>query len=247
MYLLNEDYHRTGTAVTQRLQEALATWNHGMDFRYEAQTDAGPALEKVLALFGHLGDLGRNTLLRTSEAGCIVHLAVAFTSLELPRWRPSPPRLPDCAACGACVRNCPSGCLEVPVPDYRRCRSYLSMEKSGALSADEQRLLGDCLLGCSFCTASCPSGRHRPEVIDAFVDAEDLLRMPSNHLRRLLAGTAADHAGVTRLKRNAAAILGTSLPLQERQARQAEFLALSESEAVRQTILNWAVQANQDN
>lgn len=228
-----------GQEICRLLRDSLVQRQSEVDWQFEAQTDAGPALEKELVSLGGLGSFGRNNLLQTSASGCLVHLAVAFTSLELPVWHGVAPARPLCDKCGKCRLACPSGCLDTFPPDYRNCASYLTMEKAGPLSWEEQVRLGGRLLGCSSCTSCCPSNPAELKSADVLVDPEEILRMPTRELERRLAGSGADHAGTTRLKRNAAAALGFALEPHERAGRRDEMLSLSNSEAVRQTILAW--------
>ena len=242
-YYLNEDYHRTGQIILDKLNQTLRASFSGASetFGWEPCVDSGAVWEKVCCVMGGLGNSGLNSLLRSDDFGSRCHLAAVCTSLDLPRRiLTAPPS--SCLDCQRCLRACPGGALQLDrQPDYRRCCSYLSGEKSGPLTWNEQLLLGGRLLGCSCCTMVCPAAKLPPPPPDLLVDAENILRLPTAELSRMLKGTAAEHPGPIKLKRNAAAALGAQWPQETRQARRQELMSLSASEAIIQTIANWPV------
>ena len=240
-YYLNEDYHRTGHAILHDLRLALSSYfpaQASEDIHWEPCVDSGNVWEKFCCVMGGLGGFGRNSLLRSAAFGSRCHLAAVCTSLDLPR-HVLVPEDTGCGPCRRCLQACPSGVLNLDgQPDFRRCCSYLSGEKSGPLTWEEQVLLNGRLLGCSCCTAACPAPALPPPQ-DLLADAEDILRLPTAALARMLKGTAAEHPGPVKLKRNAAAALGSQWPPETRAARQQELLALTASDTIRQTIACW--------
>lgn len=242
LYACGPDYHGVGHALLQRLAGELVASSHaGPEWRFECCVDSRPVPEVFLAVRAGLGGRGRNGLLRTPQHGSRVFIGVLFTSAELPGVALQPELEPTCAACGACVRGCPTGALRSDgVVAVRRCRSWLSMEQRGALDAEQQALLGECLFGCDGCTAPCPPGGAESATV--LVDPAWVLRAPAGELRRRIAGTALAYAGPTLLKRNAAAVLGQSLGARDRAALRAWVLAHSRSPAVRDTVAAWAAE-----
>jgi len=205
-YACGRDYHRIGRELLDGLATELNDRLH-TSFRHESCVDTQPVPEVCLAVTGGLGCLGLNGLLRTPQTGSRVFVGVLFVSVSLPSVRAdsSEPE-PACAECGACVRECPTKALAEGRPlRVGRCRSYLSIEAKGPLSTEQQQLLGDVLFGCDACTACCPpAATVRP---GQRIDLEWLLKTSAAELRRRIADTALEHAGVTRLKRNAVAVL----------------------------------------
>jgi len=236
-YACGGDYHAVGRMLIEKLAARLAEFAGGAVFRHEAGVDTQPIPEVFLAVEGGLGALGRNGLVRTPQHGSRVFVGCLFTSLALPEARRQAAPLPACAECGACVRACPTGALIADgIMRVRRCRTWLSMEYRGALTREQQGLLGDSLLGCDACTASCPPAAAQAGMP---VDLEWLLRAPTAEIRRRIRATALAHAGPTLLKRNAAAILGRQLRGAERAGWRAWILAHSQSPMVRETVLQW--------
>ncbi|MDD4537609.1 MAG: DUF1730 domain-containing protein [Lentisphaeria bacterium] len=257
-YALCVDYHRHGQSILDLLRHTIAG-NNSPDAQFDACVDSKPVMEKELALMAGLGVRGRNGLLRTPGQSCQAHLAVLFTSSDLPQHLLVPPTSLHCGDCHACVTNCPTHAIgKDGILAVRKCRSWLANEKRGPLSWPEQLALGPTLFACSTCTSCCPDDINatnasasagagntydacRPAAPqgDYAVDAEELLRLPSAELSRLIAGTALDHAGATQLKRNAAAAFAVQSSPEQRRARQAELATLSNSPTVTQTIANW--------
>jgi len=262
-YALCVDYHRHGQTILDQLRYAIAGDNCP-DAQFDACVDSKPVMEKELALLAGLGVRGRNGLLRTPGQSCQAHLAVLFSSLDLAQHVLTPPTSLHCGDCHACITNCPTHAIgKDGILTVRKCRSWLANEKRGPLSWLEQLALGPTLFACSTCTSCCPddinapnasaSDQNHPDLDaapshcadpgssygDYAVDAEELLRMPSAELSRLIAGTALDHAGATQLKRNAAAAFAVQSSPEQRRARQAELATLSNSPTVTQTIANW--------
>ena len=69
-------------------------------------------------------------------------------------------------------------------------------------------MMEDWLFGCDWCTVVCPPKDKVDTRIP--VSIEWLLKSSAGQLRRLLKGTAIEYAGVTKLRRNAVAILQES-------------------------------------
>lgn len=234
-YTLNEDYHRTGLRILDRIIQYLDL----SAVELEAGVDAGALLEKSMAVAAGLGCYGYNTLLRTAEWGTQVHLGYLFSARPLPvKIHPSEIH-PDCADCRLCLQSCPNQALSSTAGlQLQLCRSFLASEKKGALTWREQQLLGGALAGCSLCSRCCPGTTLLPGE-DFSIDAEEFCKMPAFLLERLMKGTVLQHIGVTRLKRNAVAALGTQLPHAQRSAMQQSLLNCSNSENVRKTLYNW--------
>jgi epoxyqueuosine reductase len=210
-YACGVDYHRQGNILLQALTAKLEA-KLGHPFQSQAAVDTRPLPEVFLGEAAGLGQLGRNGLLRVPQLGSRVFIASLFTDLDLPEVKRQPTLSPNCEDCGRCLQACPTGALQEDGPlRVRLCRSYLSMEWRQALSQDQQLLLGDCLFGCDGCTSCCPPATP-PEGIP--VDLEWLLKSSAGEIRRCIAGSALEHAGVSLLRRNAVAILNQS-PTQE--------------------------------
>jgi epoxyqueuosine reductase len=125
---------------------------------------------------------------------------------ELPEVIHTPQMPFSCETCRACVKNCPTGAIQLGQPmDARKCISYLTIEKRDVLMQEEGRLIGDWLFGCDACTTVCPprdvEGGRIP------IDLEWLFKTSAAELRRIIKGNAASYAGVTQLRKNGVIVL----------------------------------------
>jgi len=192
-----------------------------------------------LAARAGLGIYGFNSLLRTAQWGTQAHLGYLFCARQLPAQIYQPKMSPACADCQRCWQNCPNQALSPKDGlQIKLCRSFLANEKKGPLTWKEQQLLGGALAGCSLCSTCCPGANSLPGR-DLDIDAEELCKVPSAWLKQKIKGTVLEHIGVSRLKRNAAAALGTQLEPIQRGAMQEELLRKQSSEAVKRTIEAW--------
>jgi epoxyqueuosine reductase QueG len=234
-YTLNEDYHRGGRRILAEISSRLAL----PEGSFEAAVDSGPLLEKSLAARAGLGVYGLNTLLRTAQWGSQAHLGYLFCARQLPAQIYQPEICPSCDDCQRCRQNCPNQALSPETGlQLKLCRSFLAGEKKGPLSWEEQQLLGGALAGCSSCSTCCPGTNSLPGR-DLDIDAEALCQLSSAWLKQRIKGTVLEHIGVSRLKRNAAAALGTKLKPAQRRTMKEKLLQKQNSESLRKTIEAW--------
>ncbi|MCK4503205.1 MAG: epoxyqueuosine reductase [Desulfuromonadales bacterium] len=196
------DYHTTGQSLLLQLAQSLGT-----GIRTAATVDTKAVNERLFATVGGLGEIGANSLLRLpSQVGTRVFIGCLFVDIELPEVIHTPQMPFDCSTCGACVKCCPTGAIGFERHiDARKCISYLTIEKKELLSRHEAETIGDWLYGCDYCTTVCPPADTVATRIP--VDLEWLLKAPAGQVRRVIQGNATAYAGVTRLRRNAVAVL----------------------------------------
>lgn len=208
LYAAGQDYHAAGRHLLMGLAQRLQA-EHGAGPALNTAVDTMPIPEVFLAAAAGLGGIGRNCLLRTPQHGSRVFIGSLWFGTELPEVRNAVAVAPACADCGACVRACPTGALAADgFVHLDLCRSYLTMECRRALTHEQATRLGTCVFGCDACTACCPPALAASHGTP--VDLTWLVTAPTAEVRRALAGTALAHAGVTLLRRNAAAALANS-------------------------------------
>ncbi|MEA3361808.1 MAG: QueG-associated DUF1730 domain-containing protein [Thermodesulfobacteriota bacterium] len=210
-YAREADYHSTGQTMLSELTAML-----GGNVHAEATVDTAAVYERLFAAVGGLGVIGDNDLLRVpGSENTRVFIGCLFIDAELPEVIHKAQMPFDCTTCHACVKSCPTGAIQSGQPiDARKCISYLTIEKRGALSGSEGGSIGSWLFGCDDCTMVCPPRAETDIRIP--VDLEWLLKSPASEVRRTIKGNATAYAGVTQLRKNAVVVLknkGTSRAL----------------------------------
>jgi epoxyqueuosine reductase len=173
--------------------------------------------ERVVAAYAGLGWIGKHSLLINAELGSWILLAGIATTLPLT----ADELVADqCGACTLCLDACPTGAIvgEREV-DARKCISYLTIEKDGALTDGEKTAVAGHLFGCDVCQEVCPwnlapavtadptwqarAGREAP-------DAAELWRRPDDRLHAFVADSPLTHASLAQVRRNLALAIGAS-------------------------------------
>lgn len=153
-----EDYHRVmrrGLAqLRDRLRQATAP------FESRICVDTAPLLERSYARRAGLGWIGKNACLIREGVGSWFVLGELLVSMEL---EPDSPVPDGCGACTLCIEACPTRAL-VPARrgyflDARRCISYWTIERRGAVPEELQPLLRGWTYGCDICQEVCPWNR----------------------------------------------------------------------------------------
>lgn len=219
-YACHDDYHDVLIGPLRELAAALG------DPDARAFVDAGPLMEKAWARRAGIGWVGRNTMLITRQRGVWQLLGSIVTRTEV---EPSQPHPDLCGRCTRCVDACPTDALELVfgagggegcstdgVLDARRCRSYLTTERRGALPPAERELLGDALFGCDLCLDACPWNRFATgaafpgfrQRLPLRMELPPLLELDGPAFRARFAGTPIVRARRRGLLRNAAINLG---------------------------------------
>lgn len=178
----------------------------GREFRHEISVDTKPLAEKPLAAFSGLGAIGLNSCLLCKGEGSGTCLGILASDMDLPETEPDDFAAP-CSTCGKCFEGCPTGAIAGKPGDfrYRKCRSYLTMEKKGVLEVDERRSLGEWIFGCDICTSSCPGCKIPPPMK---ADLEWLLLEKDEIVSGIIKNTALAYPGMKLLRRNAVYVLG---------------------------------------
>lgn len=221
-YAWGADYHdwmREALArVVERLREAA-----GIPFEWRICVDTAPLLERSYARLAGLGWIGRNTCLINEQQGSWLFLGEVLLSLELAPDIPPPDR---CGSCRRCIDACPTEAL-VPKPDgtwaldARRCISYFTIEKRGAISEEQQCAMGHHVFGCDICQDVCPWNQKAARtggqtnwtaVPEPFFspDLAQLAGMTEDDFRRVFRKTPVWRAKYRGFLRNVAIAMGNS-------------------------------------
>lgn len=221
-YALGRDYHKLLrkrlTTLARRIEAEVGP------FGYRAFTDSAPILEKALAARAGLGWIGKSTNLLARASGSWFFLGELFTDLPLPADEPVPGH---CGECTACLDICPTRAFRGPYDlDARRCISYLTIERKGAIPEDLRPLIGNRIYGCDDCQLVCPWNRFaeisaEPDFIARHgLDSASLVELFAWDEPTFLArteGMAIRRIGHVRWLRNLAVALGNGPATREAQ------------------------------
>ncbi len=243
-YAQGRDYHAT-------LRDRIRGLRRRLRERYpELETygsvDSGPLMEKVWAVRGGLGYVGRNGCLITERYGSWVVLAVMVLGREVDAYAPGP-AADRCGDCTLCITSCPTEALvgEGRV-DARRCISYQTIENEGAVPSPLRPGFRDVAFGCDVCQEVCPLNRQAlaPEDLRfgpravASLGVRELAALTAEAYERLIPGTALARARYDGLRRNAVYALGAARDAGARELL--ERLSTDASELVR-SAAQWAL------
>lgn len=244
-YAQGRDYHN----AMQKRANRLAVILRGEGHSARAAVDTLPLLERAWAQRAGLGFIGKNCCLIVPGIGSYVLLAAVITTAVL---EPDAPIRERCGACTLCLDACPTKAFVGPREmDARRCISYLTIEKRGAIPLEFRSQIGEWMLGCDVCQDVCPynaaklpdaarTERFAPHPRWQERSAEDLLRIDQADFDVYAESSAVKRPGRIGMARNAAVVLGNRgdkrhLPVLEHTARE------HDSDVVRDAA-GWAVE-----
>lgn len=201
-YAKEIDYHIKGMQILESLRNRF-----GQDIDAEFAVDTKPVYERLFAVFGGLGVIGANDLLRVPDRINVrVFIGAIFLNIDLPSVIYKPIMPFKCEDCLACIKNCPTGAIKQgEAINSLKCISYLTIEKKSILSREEGLMINDWIFGCDDCSTVCPP----KEKVDTRIpiDLSWLIKTPTGIIRRLIKNNATSYAGVTQLRRNAVVVL----------------------------------------
>jgi len=157
-YARGDDYHTTLWRRLKALEKACRALA-GRPIASRICVDSSPLLERALAERAGIGFIGKSTMLIVPGVGSAVLLGELLVDLELP---PDAPTRAHCGACARCLDACPSRALVAPyILDARRCISYLTIERRGAVDVALRSSVGTHCFGCDDCQSVCPFNHAR--------------------------------------------------------------------------------------
>jgi epoxyqueuosine reductase len=213
-YAAGRDYHRTFTAMLQKLERAVRELVPA-DFTARAYVDTGPCLERELAARAGIGWIGKNTMLIHPRHGSWFLLGELFLSVPLPADAPVPDR---CGTCTRCIDACPTVALTPYRMDASKCISYLTLEHRTDIAPEFHAPMRDAgyIAGCDICQTVCPFNRRplaashpdfQPRAFSGSVSPHTVLHWTEHDWDQATRGRAFRRAKYPMWQRNAAILI----------------------------------------
>lgn len=224
-YARTRDYHRV---IEKRLKKLCRRIDEdyfpGSTSR--GYVDYGPVMERAHGTRAGLGFIGKHTLLIHPKEGSFHFLSAILTTAKLPE-KQSDPIVEGCGNCRRCIDACPTDAITEPWKlDARRCLSYLTIEKEGAIDEEFWPHFEGNIFGCDICQNVCPYNQSRAEAIEESplgewlfpqeISLERAIRYPEKIIAQ--AGqyaTPLRRAGAESLRRNAVIVASVRGELEE--------------------------------
>ena len=152
-HALGDDYHIVVKEKLKKLFNYIKKEEKSADGKIFV--DSSPVTEKIWAVKGGIGWMGKNSLLITREAGSWIFLGEIFLNIELNIDKPN---LQDfCGKCKKCIDVCPTGAIVKPrIVNAEKCISYLTIEHKGEIPESLKPKIGSWIYGCDICQEVCP-------------------------------------------------------------------------------------------
>lgn len=206
-YAYGTDYHFVIKEKLRKLQDFITKEIGSHQSRIF--TDSAPMLERAWAVKAGLGWIGKNSMLITPRNGSWFFIGEIITNLELDYDQSYSGDY--CGDCSRCVDSCPTRAIVSDrMIDSRKCISYLTIEKKGALPEEFKGKYRKWIFGCDICQEVCPWNRfaiaHQEEAFKIsetvrhfnFEDWENLTEEDFNKLFRKSPLKRAQYVGISR-------------------------------------------------
>jgi len=196
---LSRDYHKT---VRELLTELAGRINPA---RYKILVDSSALVEREWAVKAGVGFWGKNCCVISPSKGSFFYIGLLLTDLEISVKTDTVPQ--KCGTCTQCIDACPGKALTPYHVDYKKCISYIT-QKCGALSAEDEIIMGSHVYGCEICQRVCP---YNKEAACGYppVNLNRLINMTEDEFAAACGNTVMGWKGLKILKRNAQAVFKT--------------------------------------
>ena len=159
VYASVRDYHAYTDMLRAELKELIN--NHYNGATCELFADHSPLDEVNLACIAGLGFIGDNGLLITEKYSSFVFICELIIDLDasaLGLEYTKDVSIKRCFGCKACMRACPSNCMDESDPRPKsECLSAITQKKGELTEAEKQLILENgSLWGCDICQNVCP-------------------------------------------------------------------------------------------
>lgn len=208
-YAWGKDYHLVIWEKLDRIIELLKV--EEPQFKAVSYVDTGPVMDKVWAVRGGLGWLGKHTNVINREFGSWFFIANIISNWEFDYST----QIEDlCGSCTACINACPTDAITKEyILDSNKCISYLTIENKDAIPQNFKDKFESWIFGCDICQDVCPwnikfakrTKHHEFYPVDnkKEIDLDEVLNMTSNEFNQRFKESPVKRAKLSGLKRNA--------------------------------------------
>jgi epoxyqueuosine reductase len=207
-YAWGKDYHLVIWDNLAGLIERIK--NIEPNFTAISYVDSGPVMDKVWAVKGGLGWMGKNTNIINPHIGSWFFIANIICNIDL---IPSDEIFDSCGTCTACVDACPTKALQPYELDARKCISFLTIENKGEINREFAGKMDNWLFGCDVCQDVCPWNKRfavetnipefKPATGNRALALDEILEMDSRKFKEQFTDSPLLRAKLTGLQRNA--------------------------------------------
>ncbi|MEB3207102.1 MAG: tRNA epoxyqueuosine(34) reductase QueG [Vampirovibrionales bacterium] len=221
-YALGADYHRLIRRKLRRVLAALQAEYPDQNIQGRALCDSAPVLERALAERAGIGWRGKHGLTITPTMGSWVFLGELLLTVPLSSDQ-NDLTVDRCGRCTRCIEACPTDAiLPTRSVDARKCIAYWTIEAHEAhIPEPISHHQNGWVFGCDICQEVCPwslkletqttiEDWQHPEYSHA--PPSYWLEMSEAAFQEKFAQTPLRRTGLTRLQRNARAVLASKTP-----------------------------------
>lgn len=151
-YAWGKDYHLVIWEMLDQLENELSSIDS--NFKSISYVDTGPVMDKVWAVKGGLGWMGKHTNVINRDVGSWFFIANIICNYEFEYSE----QIPDfCGDCTLCIDACPTEAIVQPyILDSNKCISYQTIENKNEIPMELKGKFDNWLFGCDICQDVCP-------------------------------------------------------------------------------------------
>lgn len=215
VYTLGRDYH---IVVREYLNRICAYIQENLGGKALAFVDNNTLPERYIAYLAHIGFIGKNNMLITSNYGSYVFLGEIITDIELDieeyedkgKSLDSIKLYKECGSCNICMKECPTKAINEGKRDSNICLSYITQKKQ--IEDKWFSTFGGRIFGCDSCQKICPYNlRAQLSTLKEFapfdymanLNLQEILSMDNKIFKEKYSIIAAAWRGKSLLQRNA--------------------------------------------
>ncbi len=151
-YAWGKDYHKVFEKKYKLVKQILSEIDPSSKNKF--YIDYGPTMDKVWAVRGGLGWMGKHTNVISTSIGSWFFIGTVITTIE---FDSDSPMLDLCGECDLCIQHCPTQAIVEPyILDSNKCISYQTIESRKDIPDELEGKFENFIFGCDICQDVCP-------------------------------------------------------------------------------------------